>query len=278
MARFSFGHNWSAFVANHLTDERLARAEDSLTDFFGFSDFSGLTFVDVGCGSGIFSYAAHNLGADEVVSFDVDTDVVAAAERVRSHAGEPRNWTVSRGDVLDDAFVSGLGTFDLVYSWGVLHNTGDMYGAIENTIQLVAPNGRFYLAVPNDGSKAGLSAETWVKIMHVYNRAPDIGKRLIEAWYVLGFLVTNALRGENPIEKIRNYEERRGMAFYPDVRDWLGAIPYEYAGEEAVIEFVTERSDLSLERLRTAEERENTSGTGCNEFLFRRVDVRGDPS
>jgi 2-polyprenyl-6-hydroxyphenyl methylase/3-demethylubiquinone-9 3-methyltransferase len=145
-----------------------------------------------------------------------------------------------------------------------------MFDAIENTLSLVAPQGVFYLAVANEGSKAGISSGNWAKIKRTYNKSPRIGKRLLEIWYICGFILNYAVKGQNPISKIRNYEERRGMAFYPDVKDWLGATPFEFAEPEEVIEFVTEDGDFTLKRLRTVEERENTSGTGCNEYLFTR--------
>ena len=35
------------------------------------------------------------------------------------------NWTIEQGSVLDDRYVERLGFFDVVYSWGVLHHTGE---------------------------------------------------------------------------------------------------------------------------------------------------------
>ncbi|WP_442954846.1 methyltransferase domain-containing protein [Pelomicrobium sp.] len=39
------------------------------------------------------------------------------------------------------------GTFDVVYSWGVLHHTGDLKRAIRCAAALVAPQGRLVLAL-----------------------------------------------------------------------------------------------------------------------------------
>ncbi len=69
--KFSFGKNWPSFL-NHVTDERIRVAEQSLTDFLKVDNLRGKKFLDIGCGSGLFSYSAHRLGADRVVSFDVD--------------------------------------------------------------------------------------------------------------------------------------------------------------------------------------------------------------
>ena len=48
-------------------------------------------------------------------------------ERARLHdlSGRPAHWRIAQGSVLDKAYMESLGTFDIVYSWGVLHHTGD---------------------------------------------------------------------------------------------------------------------------------------------------------
>ena len=43
-----------------------------------------------------------------------------------------------------------LGQFDVVYSWGVLHHTGDMWRALENALIPLAPGASHYIAIYND--------------------------------------------------------------------------------------------------------------------------------
>ena len=69
MTRFAFGRNWQSYIGV-LSDTRISEAETSLKDRIGAARIAGATFVDVGSGSGLFSLAAHRLGASRVHSFD----------------------------------------------------------------------------------------------------------------------------------------------------------------------------------------------------------------
>src|SRR5205085_5450601 len=95
--------------------------------------------------------AAKRLGATRVHSFDFDPNSVACTSELkrRFFAKDP-NWTIEQGSVLDKPYLTSLGTFDIVYSWGVLHHTGDMWCALRNAIDLVAPSGRLFIALYND--------------------------------------------------------------------------------------------------------------------------------
>ena len=128
---FAFGKNWKKYLSR-LTPEKIESAKSALVEFVGLDAIRGKTFLDIGCGSGVHSYAAFELGASRVISFDYDTDVVECCRILSTRAGNPGNWTVLQGSVLDNSFVEGLGTFDLVYSWGVLHHTGEMWRAISS--------------------------------------------------------------------------------------------------------------------------------------------------
>lgn len=103
--RFEFGKNWSQFLKN-LNPERIQEAEKSLVEKLGISDLKGLTFLDAGCGSGLFSLVAHRLGAT-VVSFDYDENSVKCAEHLKeTYAHDHKEtWQVMQGDVLDNSFL-----------------------------------------------------------------------------------------------------------------------------------------------------------------------------
>jgi 2-polyprenyl-3-methyl-5-hydroxy-6-metoxy-1,4-benzoquinol methylase len=175
--RFEFGKNWTAFL-NTFNDERLEFAKVSLANMLEVTDLRGRTFLDAGCGSGLFSLAARRLGAS-VFSFDYDpASVRCAAELKRVHQSEDVNWTVEEGSVLDEKYLSALGRFDVVYSWGVLHHTGSMWKALENVGNLVAPDGSLFVAIYND---EGARSNRWRTIKKLYNFLPRYLRFLVIA-------------------------------------------------------------------------------------------------
>ena len=79
--RYEFGANWRRFLADVGPDQILA-AERSLLAILG--PLGGRSFIDVACGSGLFSLAALRLGAERVHSFDFDPERVACTEAFRA--------------------------------------------------------------------------------------------------------------------------------------------------------------------------------------------------
>ena len=61
----------------------------------------------------------------------------------QKNADSAINWTIERGDVLDERYVAALGKWNFVYSWGVLHHTGDVWRALDNASKTVADAGTF---------------------------------------------------------------------------------------------------------------------------------------
>src|SRR5262245_34248014 len=160
--RFEFGRNWKRFIRRNFTEERLQIAQKHMLDFLGRNSLEGLDFLDIGCGSGIHSYGALRSRAGRVLSFDYDPNSVAATQLLHARAGSPSNWTVRQGDVLDDACIESLGKWSLVYSWGVLHHTGDMWRAIRNAQRTVAKDGYFYIALYSADADFQPSKEFWI--------------------------------------------------------------------------------------------------------------------
>lgn len=144
--RFAFGKNWSRFI-ELLNEERILEAEKSLQEKLGITRLDGKTFLDIGSGSGLFSLAAYRLGAT-VFSFDYDQDSVSCTQYLKQrYAQNDSRWTVEQGSVLDADFLKKFGKVDIVYSWGVLHHTGNMYQAFANVADLVNDNGRLFISI-----------------------------------------------------------------------------------------------------------------------------------
>ena len=262
--RFAFGRNWQDYAA-HLPLSASAEAESSLTEMLGLAALAGKRFLDIGSGSGLFSLGAIRLNAAAVFSFDYDLDSVACTQSVKDRfAAATGHWTVERGDVLNDSYVGKLGTWDVVYSWGVLHHTGDMWRAVSNAAALVAHGGRFYIALYND---QGWLSRFWHAIKKFYVRAPHWIQRIMNVFFFMGFAglltVLDLARLRNPLVR-HNGTARRGMTLYTDVVDWIGGYPFQVARVADVIAFMRARG-FSLDKVIDVGFRQ-----GCNEFVFIR--------
>ncbi len=264
--RFEFGENWRNFLIT-LDDERIAQAEKSLTHFLGETSFAGKTFLDVGCGSGLFSLAARRLGA-RVHSFDYDANSVGCAQalRERYYPNDPA-WIIEQGSALDRKYLATLGTFDIIYSWGVLHHTGAMWQALEAVSESVNQKGKLFIAIYND---QGRTSKIWLVIKKGYNKVPPP----LRLFYLLLIAIPResasvvmallSLNLKNYIRTWTQYKSSRGMSRWHDIVDWIGGLPFEVAKPEEIFDFYQARG-FRLLRLKTC-----AGGVGCNEFVFER--------
>jgi 2-polyprenyl-6-hydroxyphenyl methylase/3-demethylubiquinone-9 3-methyltransferase len=268
-AHFSFGINWQKF-SMVIDDTKISRAKESLLNFIGGNDMLvNKTFLDVGCGSGLSSLVAFKCGAKKIVSIDVDENSVMTTVSLKRKSGNPLNWIVKKGSILNKQFIKSLGKFDVIYSWGVLHHTGNMYKAFDNLKLLVHNRSILYIAIYNNnqGKNALLSGSStfWLKIKSFYNSTNKFGKIICECayylWFVLGYLLT--LR--NPFKYINSYSSLRGMDFMTDVRDWLGGYPYEYSTLEELINYFGSH-DFLVRKVK-----DSSGGVGCHELLMVKI-------
>jgi 2-polyprenyl-3-methyl-5-hydroxy-6-metoxy-1,4-benzoquinol methylase len=267
--RFAFGKNWREFL-KIIDETRIRQAEDSLAAMLREPTLVGKSFLDIGCGSGLFSLAARRLGA-RVHSFDFDADSVACTlELRRRYFQGDLQWTIEQGSVLDARYMSALGTFDVVYSWGVLHHTGRMWDAIDAAARLVAPGGKLFVALYND---LGSRSTRWRAIKRTYNQLPLFVRPAFTGLVMLPEEIKAFLRAVIKGRPASYFDvwtgyNQRGMNRWRDMVDWVGGYPYEVATPEGVFEFCRERG-FSLINLRCG-----GVGLGCNEFVFERIQAR----
>lgn len=262
MRQFRFGENWEYYLRKHFSAKRLGYARADLIEMLG-TNLKGTSFLDVGCGSGIHSLAAWQLGAKPVFSFDVDHQCVQCCAALKKQYAIGKSWSVHQGSILDGQFLKSVPKAKIVYAWGSLHHTGKMWKAIEHALTLVRPGGMMLLAIYHT-VPGHFGSRFWLRIKQLYNAVPIFGKKVLEWGYGGCFFLVSFLRWQNPVKKICMYHQERGMEWITDVRDWLGGYPYEHATKEEMIAFCKKRN-LMLVNCKT------TEGLGNNVYLFRRM-------
>lgn len=259
--RFKFGKNWKEFLKS-LNQQKINFSKKCLLDFLEEKDLNDKTFLDIGSGSGLSSLAAKTAGAN-VYSFDYDIESVACTEHLKhTYFSDDSKWKIKQGSALDAKYLESLGKFDIVYSWGVLHHTGDMYKALELVEKNVADKGKLFISLYND---QGFTSKFWHSIKRTYVNSPYLIKQLIL------FLCYFRLWGPTTIKDFikfrpfytwKEYGRQRGMSPRQDVVDWVGGYPFEVSKPEEIIHFFIKKG-YNLQKLKTC-----GGGKGCNEFLF----------
>jgi 2-polyprenyl-3-methyl-5-hydroxy-6-metoxy-1,4-benzoquinol methylase len=258
--RFKFGKNWANYAQKNLTDENIQLAKTHIARFIESNTLEGKSFLDIGSGSGIHSLAANRLGASEIYSFDYDLDSVKTTLLSKKIEGDPAHWQVEQGSILDKSFLEKLPSFDIVYSWGVLHHTGDMWLAIRNCATKLKQGGLLYISLY--AKEAYPDYERWIDVKRMYNSSGSLRKNYLLAKETIRLLLGKLRNGENIIKYVHSYKEKRGMSFLHDQIDWIGGYPIEFSSKEEVIDFCAKDLGLQLKNIST--------GEGCSEFLFQK--------
>ena len=264
--RFNFGENWNRFLTK-LDEGRIQEGEKSLKQMLEMENLDRKLFLDIGCGSGLFSLAAKRLGA-KVHSFDCDPLSVACTEELKHrYFPDDGSWTIEQGNVLDLGYLNSLGKYNIVYSWGVLHHTGNMWMALENVIPLLDEGGKLFISIYND---QGILSKFWKRLKKFYNTSPSPIKILVIFWVGASLQTGSAFlrlfQGQNPLpfKYWKEKKRQRGMSVWHDLVDWVGGYPFEVAKPEEIFDFYRVKG-FTLIKLKTC-----GAGLGCNEFVFVR--------
>lgn len=149
--------------------------------------FKDKTVLDVGCGSGRWSYAMARLGA-RVVAVDVSD----AAVEITRQVTRGMEVTVIQASLFHLPFEAEQ--FDFVVSWGVLHHTRDTAAAFRRIAPLVRAGGQLYVMVYERRNPVKVLG-TEVLRMALRRLSPDRRYRLCGALIIRHRLWFHLLRG-----------------------------------------------------------------------------------
>ncbi|MEE3235090.1 MAG: class I SAM-dependent methyltransferase [Candidatus Latescibacterota bacterium] len=122
---------WQKNVSQFLVQQELCIAPEW---------FVGRKVLDVGCGGGRWTFGFQELGC-EVTAVDASA---SAVDFVRNEVANDKT-KVYHSDLFELPDEVTRDSYDLVFSWGVLHHTGDTYRALQTITELVKPDGTLYI-------------------------------------------------------------------------------------------------------------------------------------
>ena len=261
---FEFGKNWSSY-SELIGQPQIDEAKRGLLKLLTVDELRGKSFLDIGCGSGLHALAAAQLGVSCIQAFDIDPDSVATTKAVLTRHVVSVPWQAEQVSVFD-LDPQRHGSFNIVYSWGVLHHTGDMNAAIEKAASLVAPGGMLVLAL----YRRTRSDWFWVPEKRWYTNTSPSKQKLARSAYITLMRLLYRLRGRDFSAYVANYKSSRGMDFDHDVHDWLGGYPYE----SILASELGPRLDalgFTAVRVMASGMTLGLLGSGCDEYVYRRT-------
>ena len=171
----SFDYQWRELPEGEWMPSNpdfLVKATDFLIEFTNIPRewFAGKRILDAGCGSGRWTYALKELGA-QVTSFDQSK---GALDAVRKLVGESDQVKLEQGDLHKLPYPDE--SFDMVWCFGVPHHTENPLLVLNHIVRCVAPGGYIFVmlyAFPEstDAFFEQANYEEWrQRMLHLDNR------------------------------------------------------------------------------------------------------------
>jgi SAM-dependent methyltransferase len=133
----SFGFQWKHFARTQLDSANgTTQSRDTFVEKTGWplEALRGARVLDAGCGMGRFAEVCADAGADVHA-----VDLSVAAEAASANLSARDNVSVYQADIMNLPFPDG--SFDRIYSLGVLHHTPDTRAAFARLVPLLKPGG-----------------------------------------------------------------------------------------------------------------------------------------
>ncbi|HYG26985.1 MAG TPA: class I SAM-dependent methyltransferase [Caulobacteraceae bacterium] len=238
-----------------INDERVTGSDAGIDRLFHGDELRGKTVLDIGCGSGLPALSLLRRGAEHVTCIDIDADSVAAATQTLTTHAPPENWRTEVRSVFEMT-----GQFDVVYSWGVLHHTGDMVRAVQKAGELVKPRGLLAIALYAKTPLCGF----WRVEKRAYRRMPRAIQKAAQYVFAATEAVLRVVTGRRTTKV-----KARGMDGMHDIHDWLGGYPYESA---SLADALAMLPGFELVRTNALYDPKTMGvlGSGCDEYVLRR--------
>lgn len=133
----NFSHEWTVHKTTQLDSGARKISEETFAIKTGWKpeDVRGKRVLDVGCGMGRFADVVVRWGG-EVYGMDLSF----AVDSAQANLGQNATFHGVQASVFDLPFKPG--SFDLIYSLGVLHHTPDCERAFKNLPRLLKPGGQ----------------------------------------------------------------------------------------------------------------------------------------
>lgn len=112
----------------------------------------GKRVLDCGCGPGRHAWTFSSLGA-QVMAFDMSDSGLVDAKR---ECADYPSAVIEKQNILEPLPYST--DFDVVWSYGVIHCTGDTYGALSNIAKHVRPGGLIYFMIYAEPERTNFDA------------------------------------------------------------------------------------------------------------------------